>query len=123
MEVVIEKIKKAEYEWWLTECEKIQHAKESGKWRIISRLTNQSMSEGVQPLQKTINGKQVYLFEDDEIRRELEDYHIRKEQNVEDQSEQFQKEIDNTTKNLAQQARNGNDNFCMDPDISDYGMK
>ena len=53
---VIYKIKVAENEWWLAECEKLKQASDSEKWRIINRLTNQTTSVGIQPLKKLIDG-------------------------------------------------------------------
>jgi len=46
----IDRIKVAENEWWLAECDKLKQASESEKWRIINRLTNQTTSVGIQPL-------------------------------------------------------------------------
>ena len=66
---------KAEEEWWLSECEKLSEVSESQKWKLINKLTNQS-STTVQPILKICNGTQEYLFTDDDICRELEDYHI-----------------------------------------------
>ena len=41
-------------------------------------LTNQAGITEVQPIKKPINGDVVYLFEDEEIRVELGNYHIRR---------------------------------------------
>jgi len=75
---VVEAVKKAEQEWWLEECDKIVGASQREKWKIINYLTNQAGITEVQPIKKPINGDVVYLFEDEEIRVELEDYHIRR---------------------------------------------
>ena len=39
----IDMVKKAEDEWWLSECEKLQNAGEKEKWKIISRLMNHTL--------------------------------------------------------------------------------
>jgi len=75
---VVEAVKKAEQEWWLEECDKIVGASQREKWKIINYLTNQAGISEVQPIKKPINGDVVYLFEDEEIKVELEDYHIRR---------------------------------------------
>jgi len=41
-----------------------------------NQLTNQAAASDIQPLKKDIHGKDVYLFEDDDIRTKLENYHI-----------------------------------------------
>jgi len=42
--------------------------------------TNKSgRSSNVQPIRKTVEGNSIYLFSDEEIRKVMEDYHIRKE--------------------------------------------
>jgi len=43
--------------------------------KLISRLTKQSSSAGIQPIRKLCDGK-VYLFSDDNIYGEIENYHI-----------------------------------------------
>jgi len=75
----INMVKQAEQQWWLRECEKLNSASEGEKWKIISRLTNQITTSDVQPIRKLQNGKIVYMFDDNDIRSELEDYHIHKD--------------------------------------------
>ena len=79
-------------EWWLSECEKLSEVSESQKWKLINKLTNQS-STTVQPILKICNGTQEYLFTDDDICRELEDYHISKTQNIVNCDLNIEKEI------------------------------
>jgi len=74
----IDMLNKAEREWKQLQFEKLSVVKDSEKWKIIRRLTNEPNVSEVQPLRKTVQGKSVFLFEDDEIRQELEDHHIRK---------------------------------------------
>jgi len=76
----IEMLHNAEQDWFLSECGKLSLASESGKWNIINRLTNQSKDRGVCPIRKVINGQPTYLFNDEDIRTELENYHIHKKQ-------------------------------------------
>ena len=46
--------------------------------KIINYITNQIGITAVQPIKKTINDEVMYLFEDEKIRTELENYHIRR---------------------------------------------
>ena len=101
----------------------MKQASESEKWRIINRLTNQTTSVGIQPLKKLIDGKEVYLFNDNDIHTELEDYHIRKGNSDEMQSEEGKIDIEDTIKDCVEQATKGSGNFWMDSDISDYEVK
>ena len=78
-------VNKAEDEWRQSQCQKLVEVTESEKWKIIRRLTNDSNIGYVQPIKKIVNGEQVYLFDDDDIRHELENYHIRKVVNSADQ--------------------------------------
>jgi len=75
---VVEAVKKAEQEWWLEECHKIAGASEREKWKIINYFTNQVGVSEVQPIKKRVNGDMLYLFEDEEIIVQMEDYHIRR---------------------------------------------
>jgi len=75
-------LKNAEYDWWLTECEKLQGPNEHEKWKITNKLTNQSSYSTVQPIKKTVNGNDTYLYDDNDILTEMEDYYIRKAQQV-----------------------------------------
>jgi len=90
--LVVGFMEKAEEEWWLSECEKLSEVSESQKWKLINKLTNQS-STAVQPILKVCNGTQEYLFTDNEICRELEDYHISKTQNIVNCDLNIEKEI------------------------------
>jgi len=71
-------VKKAADEWWQSQCQKLVEVNESEKWKIIRRLMNDVNTRYVQPIKKMVNGEQTYLFNDDDIRQELENYHIRK---------------------------------------------
>jgi len=59
------------------------------------------------------------LFSDDEICCEREEYHIWKEQKEKGQSKECDDHTENTIEDLAEQVRNGSDNYWMDSDISD----
>ena len=74
----VEMLNKAERDWRQLQFEKLSVVNDSQKWKIIRRLTNEPNVPEVQPIRKIVQGKSVYLFEDDEIRQELEDHHIRK---------------------------------------------
>ena len=102
-------------EWWLSECEKLSEVSESQKRKLINKLTNQS-STTVQPILKICNGTQEYLFTDDDICRELEDYHISKTQNIANCDLNTEKEIQNTVSELVRTAENDH----SDAHISDY---
>jgi len=101
----------------------LKEASESEKCRIISRHTNQTTSVGIQPLKKLINGKDVYLFNDDDIRTELEEYHIRKDDSDKGQSEEGEIDMEDSIKDWVEQAIKGSGNFWVDSDISDYEVK
>jgi len=90
----VDMIKKAENDWWLSECDKLSLASDSEKWRIIGRLTNQSGHQSVQPIRKTIDGNSIFLFSDEDIRKVMEDYYIRKVHH--DGNEDTQTEEDHT---------------------------
>ena len=69
---------RAESEWLQLELKKLSEASEREKWKIIRRLTNDTIVAEVQPVRKLVQGKHVYLFDDHEIRNEFENHHIRK---------------------------------------------
>ena len=76
-------VQQAERNYWLSQCNKCNKLTtvfEKDKWKLINELTNQQVSDSdaVQPIQILRQGKPVYLFEDSEIRSELEDFHIYK---------------------------------------------
>jgi len=114
----ITEIKRAEHEWWLSECSKLVDAGEADKWKIIQRLTNYSVSVGVQPIRKLDQGKEVYLFDDEDIRRELEDYHIRKASDVKC-IDQRDTELEKLVYEMAEAAKCTSDNSIMNAAISD----
>ena len=69
-------VQQAERNYWLSQCNKLTTVSEKDKWKSINKLTNQQVSDAVQSIQILRQGKPVYLFEDSEIRSELEDFHI-----------------------------------------------
>ena len=115
-------IKKAEQEWWLSECQKLTDANDSTKWKIIRRLTHQINTVGIQPIRKYENGNPVYMFEDDDIRNELENFHIRR---VQDSGVQDSTDCNmwSTIANMVTDARSGRGNSLMNDSISDYEIK
>ena len=84
-EKVLQEIESAHERWKIDEFEKI--AKESSdkeKWKGINRMTNSDFRFDIQPIRKTdpVTKKQSYLFKDDEILLEMENYHISKEKSI-----------------------------------------
>ena len=63
------------------------------------------------------------MFNDNDIRTELEEYHIREDNSDEVQSEESEIDIEDTIKDCVEQAMKGTGNFWMDSDISDYEVK
>ena len=64
----------------IEQCKRIAEANsDKEKWSIINKLTNSTPRMSVQPIRKCQNGKEEYVFEDHEIIKEMEDYHICKE--------------------------------------------
>ena len=62
------------------QCKRIAEARsDKERWQIINRLTNSEVRMSVQPIRRTVNGKEEYAFEDKEIIEEMETYHICKE--------------------------------------------
>ena len=123
LEFTIELIQKVESEWWQSECERLATLNEYDKWKLINKLTNQSNSCGIQPIRKFLNGKLVYLFDDEAIRSELEDYHIRKLQ-LEECVDQHENEgLKEQVKHLISQAKKSSGNLLMDAEISDHEVK
>jgi len=102
--VVSDVIEKSEEEWWNAECEKLSTASESEKWKLINKLTNQSNSS-VQPIFKDCNGVKECLFSDDNICRELEEYHICKSHNTPMCDQSMEDEIQSAVSELVQEAR------------------
>ena len=81
-EKVIESLELAKEKWKISQYEKIAcTSSEKEKWKIINDMTNTTVQMNVQPI-RHINkeSKEVeYLFEDSEILKEMEKYHILKE--------------------------------------------
>ena len=64
----------------IDQCKMISEAKsEKEKWKIVNRLTNSDTRMTVQPIRKKTNGKEEYVFDDEGIIKEMEDYHICKD--------------------------------------------
>ena len=71
---VSKELEKAQNEYIIGECEKLNGMKDSEKWKLISKLLNHQNNSTVQP----IKVKDDYVFEDKEILKEMEKYHIDK---------------------------------------------
>ena len=64
----------------INQCKKIAETKsDKEKWRIINKLTNSDPRMSVQPIRRKVDGKEEYFFEDNDIIKEMEDYHICKD--------------------------------------------
>ena len=113
-------LKKAEDQWWLTECEKLEEADERQKWKIIGRLTNQVMATTVQPLRRTTDKGVEYVFENDEIRQELEDYHIHRTYACEQKPDE---KVIRVVDQLVQEAKEGKGDALMNANVSEYEVK
>jgi len=80
-EEVVNLVKQAGYDYWLAECNKLAGLGEREKWKAINRLTNQMSHQRVQPIRTVRDGETVYVFDDEEIVKELENQHIRTKSN------------------------------------------
>ena len=118
-DATIEMLNKAEQEWFISECGKLPLVGESGKWKIINRLTNQSKDRGVCPIRKVVNGQSVYLFEDDDILSEMEDYHVHKTQG----SASSLLDTQTADSVFSDQQSNSTIYLAMNNDISDFEVK
>jgi len=112
-------IKKSEEEWWISECDKLSEVSNSEKWKLINKLTNQS-NMVVQPIRKTCNVVQNYLFNDDDICHELEQYPICKEQANLSVDLEIENEIQKAVSEMVHKARQDCDYANINADISDY---
>ena len=109
----------AEQDWFLSECGKLPLVGESGKWNIINRLTNQSKDRGVCPIRKVVNGQSVYLFDDEDIRSEMENYQIHKMQD----SRSSHLYTQTTDRASSDPPLNSTLYQAMNDDISDFEVK
>ena len=114
---VCDMLKRAEYDWWLAECNKLPTMNESKKWKAIEKLTNHSSGYGIQPIRITEQGRLRYLFSDSEICHEMEQYHITKSSSsstpVQDEWFKGQVQI------MMQQAHDGQGDAIMNDEIND----
>ena len=77
VEDYIEKMKEL---YKIEQCKRITEVKsEKEKWKIINKLTNSNPRMSVQPMRKMVDGEEEYVFDDKDIIREIENYHISKE--------------------------------------------
>jgi len=77
----------------------------------------------VQPIRKFDNGQVTYVFSDEEIRSELEDYHIRKVQLEACVDQRVEADLKDRVSDLVRVAKNGCDNVLMNAEISDHEVK
>ena len=111
-----------EYEkWWSDLCGKLPTLEGKEKWKVIHTLMDQtSPFMNVKPIRKTIEGKSVYLFEDQEISKELEDYHITKPERPQHPNHIETSQI---VKDLLDEAGKGKGCEVMNADITDIEVK
>ena len=114
-------IESSERDWWLTEAEKLENVSDRDKWRMINRLTNHSSLSHVQPIRKVDENGERYLFDDDEIRLELENHHIRKHNN--NLASTVDDDVNRTVEDLTKAALEGKGTQIMNESISDYEVK
>lgn len=122
---VVDVIQTAEDEWLAAECEKLSTATESEKWKLINKLTNQS-NMVVQPIVKDCNGLQEFMFSDDDICHELEQYHICKSQFLPTCDQTTEDAIREAVSEMVREARNncitgkGCESDIMNADVTDH---
>ena len=112
--VVIE-IDNARERWRVSQCERIAKAEsDKEKWKKINFMTNTVTRMDIQPIRKvdTQTNKVDYLFEDTEILREMENYHITKEGEIENS------ELNKVITELKKENDVNNDKDMMNCEIS-----
>ena len=78
-------IEKTHEKWKIEQCEKIRKAAtDKEKWKGINKLTNSDIRFDIQPIRKvdTSTKKTSYLFKDEDILSEMEDYDISKKSSI-----------------------------------------
>jgi len=111
-------VKQAEHDVWLAECNKLNHLPDKQKWKLIHRLTNQQHLSGAQPLRILDQGQVDYLFEDNDIKTELENYHIRKSSHTPATVLRNDDELVRNIQDLVHKAKSGGGNELMNAYIS-----
>ena len=115
-------VKQAEKEYWLSECQKLVGMRDQDKWKVIQKLTNHQTAHGVQPLRVNNNGKDTFLFEDADIRTELENAYIRKTTNCVSALRRDE-ELLLAVEDMKKMAWKGNGNELMNGVISDLEVE
>jgi len=118
-EEVVNLVKQAEYDYWLAECNKLAGLGEREKWKAINRLTNQLSHQRVQPIRTVRDGKTVYIFDDEEIVKELENQHIRINSNTGVSHHLSDEDVLRHVKDMEDIARAGGGNEVMNALFSD----
>ena len=98
-------LQRAENQCRMLECRKLDKVNDVEKWKIIQRLTNQTSNQGMQPLRKIEHGNTTYLFDDTDIRNELENFHIRKSSEVAKSVSQFDDNIRRSVNVMVHEAK------------------
>ena len=64
--------------WIMNECARMTDANYKEKWQIINKLTNTATNFQVQPIaEKQADGSVKFYFEDADVLRKMEQYHIK----------------------------------------------
>ena len=119
----VDMIAKSEKEWWQNECDKLLEVSTNEKWKIIRQLTTDSFVTDVQPIKKFDQGKMVYAFTDEEIRNELENYHIRKDHVNVCSDDSLESSENESLNDMVTRAMSGDGNELMNAPVSDYEVK
>ena len=100
-------------EWRIAQCNKIMgETSEKEKWKIINQMTNTKGKMNVQPIRTTNEqGESEYLFDNEKIIKEMENYHIKKETNWSSQT------LNAALKELKSNDNNDNENDIMNRKI------
>ena len=117
LQETIEKVAEAKEKWWKEECLLFQNDSDKDMWKRVERLSNQSSQNGIQPIQ-VINedGTQSFVFEDQNIIKEMEKYHVIKKPNIDmSKLEGAEKDVEEAKK----VAQAGSGNQIMNGDITD----
>lgn len=83
----IDSLNSSRLNWINSQCGKLPLVSEKEKWNIINKLTNSTTNFQVQPLVVTQDdGTSKFVFSDEEILHQMEEYHISKDQDSSDVS-------------------------------------
>jgi len=105
------------------ECNKLSVVPDKQKWKLIHKLTNQQHLSRAQPIRILDQGQVDYLFEDNDIKTELENYHIRKNLHTQATVSLNHNDVLQNIQDLVYNAKSGGGNELMNAYISDCEVK